>query len=86
MDTNGDNQVDYSEFVDGVSRVVVSGSITRSDLEAIFKAIDINKDHFLSVNEFGLFLTGAKLKREQRISKMDQSVLNEVNKEIETLF
>lgn len=71
MDTNGDNNVDFSEFVDGVSRVVVSGSITRSDLEAIFKAIDINKDQFLSVNEFGLFLTGAKLKREQRISKMD---------------
>jgi Ca2+-binding EF-hand superfamily protein len=56
---NKDGNVDFSEFVDGVSRVVVSGSISRQDLENIFNAIDINKDRFLSVNEFGLFLKGA---------------------------
>lgn len=64
LDKNGDGNVDQKEFIDGIEGVILSGNITRSDLEAIFKAIDINGDKQLSVNEFGLFLTGDKLKRQ----------------------
>jgi hypothetical protein len=56
LDTNGDNKIDRQEFVSGVMKVVISGSITSADLEDIFKAIDINNDQLLSVNEFALFV------------------------------
>jgi Ca2+-binding EF-hand superfamily protein len=72
--------------VDGVSSVVLSERVSRVDLERIFKVIDINNDNSLSVNEFSLFLTGAKLKREQRINKMDPALRAEVTSEVKKLF
>lgn len=67
-----------AEFIDGVKSIVLSERITRDNLTAIFKAIDINNDGHLSVNEFSLFLEGAKLKREQRINRLDPSIKAQV--------
>jgi Ca2+-binding EF-hand superfamily protein len=64
LDINNDGQVDKIEFVDGITNLTRPAVLTRQDLATIFDAIDINGDQFLSVNEFGLFLQGAKLKRE----------------------
>lgn len=52
----------------------------------MFEAIDINQDGQLSVNEFALHIKGAKLKREDIVSRMDPTVVAEVREEIEQLF
>ena len=82
LDINNDGKVDLQEFADGVCNVIRSGTITRLDSEAIFKAIDSNNDKFLSVNEFGLYLKGASLKRENKISNLDESLKKSINDEI----
>jgi len=38
------------------------------DFVKIFESIDIDANKYLSVHEFGLFVEGAKLTAEQRIS------------------
>ena len=81
LDSNKDGKVDMAEFVDGVKSIVLSESITRENLTAMFKAIDINNDGHLSVNEFSLFLEGARLKREQIINRLDPSIKAQVEKE-----
>ena len=67
LDADGDGKVNYFEFVDGVATIVVSGSLTKENLQQIFEAIDVNKDKFLTVNELSLFLQGAQLKRTQKL-------------------
>ena len=86
LDSNKDGKVDMAEFVDGVKSIVLSERITRENLTAIFKAIDINNDGHLSVNEFSLFLEGARLKREQRINRLDPSIKAQVEKECKQLY
>jgi len=44
----------------------------------MFKAVDLNNDGQLSVDEFALFIKGASLKREEAISRMDPTVIAEV--------
>lgn len=61
LDTNNDGSVDKMEFVDGLSKMILSTTLTRQDLGIIFDEIDLNGDHYLSVNEFGYYLEGAKL-------------------------
>lgn len=61
LDTNNDGSVDKMEFVDGLSKIILSTTLTRQDLGIIFDEIDLNGDHYLSVNEFGYYLEGAKL-------------------------
>lgn len=61
LDVNGDGSVDKQEFVEGVYSLMKPCPLTKKDLGEIFDQIDINGDHYLSVNEFALFLDGAKL-------------------------
>jgi Ca2+-binding EF-hand superfamily protein len=66
LDINNDGSVDKLEFVDGVSKIITTTSLTRQDLGTIFDAIDLNGDNYLSVNEFGYYLDGAKLQKDQK--------------------
>lgn len=86
LDVNNDGNVDLNEFINGVSLVIVNGSLEKDDLITIFSEIDINKDRYLSINEFGLFITGAKLKRQQRINKLDPIIIADVKREIDNLY
>lgn len=61
-------------------------NLTRQDLGTIFDSIDLNGDHYLSVNEFGYYLEGAKLEKEQKKCQLDQNTINEISKEIDSLF
>lgn len=85
LDVNNDGSVDKMEFVQGLSKLL-QYSISQQDLATIFDAIDINNDHFLSVNEFGYYLQGAKLQKEQKKAMLDQATINEVKREILALF
>jgi Ca2+-binding EF-hand superfamily protein len=55
LDKNKDGNIDFSEFVDGLTSKAI-GTLNREDLETIFKVIDINEDKTLSVNEISLFI------------------------------
>jgi len=86
LDVNGDGSVDKLEFVTGLSTIMTSSLLTKQDLGTIFDMIDINGDNYLSVNEFGYFLQGVKLKKEEKKAKLDQGTIMEVTREIDTLF
>ena len=86
LDTNNDGAVDKNEFVEGITRIIMLPSLTRQDLGTIFDAIDLNNDKSLSLNEFGYYLQGAKLKKEQKKAKIDPATLNELQTEINALF
>lgn len=64
LDINNDGSVDKQEFVDGIAKLIMNTNLTRQDLGTIFDSIDLNGDHYLSVNEFGYYLEGAKLEKE----------------------
>ena len=48
----------------------------------IFDAIDINNDGTLSVNEFGLFIEGAKASKNQMLQDLDPKLIDDMKKEI----
>ncbi len=50
--------------MDGIAKLIMNTNLTRQDLGTIFDSIDLNGDHYLSVNEFGYYLEGAKLEKE----------------------
>jgi len=56
------------EFVEGIIKAINITSLTKQDLGTIFDAIDLNGDNYLSCNEFGYYLEGAKLKKDQKKS------------------
>ena len=57
MDKNG--TVDKKEFVTKINSMKIP-AVFPSDLGLIFDQIDLNNDGNLSINEFGMFLEGAK--------------------------
>jgi Ca2+-binding EF-hand superfamily protein len=71
LDVNNDGSIDKLEFVTGLSNIMTTSLLTRQDLGTIFDVIDINGDNYLSVNEFGYFLQGVKLKKEEKKAKLD---------------
>ena len=85
LDQDGNGYVDKMEFVTGLEVMNVPG-LVKKDFNTIFECIDIDRNGFLSVNEFGLFLEGATLTREQRISQIPQNMLNEIKEEIDSFF
>ena len=66
IDVNRDGTVDKSEFVNRLGYMNIPG-LQLSDLGLIFDAIDVNNDAFLSINEFGMFIEGAKASRMQKL-------------------
>lgn len=56
------------------------------DYAIIFNALDINNDGVLSLNEFGMFLEGAKLDQIQRIREIDPKLIEDMNIEVRQLF
>ena len=85
MDVNRDGTVDKIEFVNKLGYLQVPG-VQLSDLGHIFDAIDINNDNSLSLNEFGMFIEGAKATREQRLADLDPKLMDDMKREIQVLF
>jgi hypothetical protein len=57
-----------------------------SDLGMIFDSMDVNNDTTISINEFAMFIEGAKQSREQRSNELDPKLLEEIKREIQALF
>ena len=86
LDINNDGSVDKMEFVEGVYSLMKPCPITNKDLGDIFDQIDVNGDHYLSVNEFALFLEGAKITNKQKIDRMDPRLVEDITRSITDLF
>ena len=74
LDANRDGKLEKHEFVGGLRRYDIRG-LNQADLGLIFDALDINHDGSLSLDEFGMFLEGAKRNRQTRIKNMDPETL-----------
>ena len=85
LDTNKDDQVDAQEFVSGLGNLYIDGLSTR-DLVRIFDAIDVDGNRYLSVNEFSLYLDGAKQRIEERIRDLPPDIMKDIENEILQLF
>jgi Ca2+-binding EF-hand superfamily protein len=66
-----------NEFVGGLSRYRIA-DLQNSDYGIIFDALDINHDGELSLDEFAMFLEGAKKSRENRLRQMDPETLRQL--------
>lgn len=85
LDMDGDGKVDKMEFVTRMKALAVPGLLPQ-DLGLIFDSIDVNADQSLSVEEFRLFLQGAKLTKDERIKRLDPSIQRQFRDEIRALF
>ena len=59
LDINKDGVVDRDEFINGFIGAQIRGIKSRGELGQIFDEIDINKDQYLDINEFSIFVKGA---------------------------
>lgn len=69
----------------GLTALCIPGLSTK-DLVRVFDAIDVDNNRHLSVNEFSLYLEGAKLRIEERIRQLPENIVQEIEAEILQLF
>lgn len=56
------------------------------EYEILYDALDMNRDGYISVNEFCLYLEGSKLTQEQKLKAFDIDLEKEMREEIMNLF
>jgi Ca2+-binding EF-hand superfamily protein len=78
MDANRDGVVDRDEFVMTMPQIIQIPGIEMRDYAIIFNALDLNNDGTLSLNEFGLFLEGAKVDKMQKMRDIDPKIIEEM--------
>ena len=86
LDSNKDGVVDRDEFVNSMPIFMQIPGVDMRDYAIIFNALDLNNDGNLSLNEFGMFLEGAKLDSLQRLQTLDPSLIAEMTAEVRNLF
>jgi Ca2+-binding EF-hand superfamily protein len=87
MDVNKNSMVERTEFMNFfTNEFQVKGITLPVGLEALFDALDMNKDDIISVNEFCLCLEGVQLSTEQKLKNFDPTLEENLVNEINTLF
>jgi len=81
LDENGDGVLEKHEFVGRMKGFRVPGLIP-ADLGMVFEALDLNGDGALSLEEFKLFLEGAKRNRSERLRTLDPEIVRGMREEI----
>ena len=85
LDRNKDGSIDKTEFITGLGSLQIPGLMAK-DLHLIFEAIDSDNNLYLSINEFSLYLEGAKKKREERVRDLPPEISQQIEEEIRQLF
>ena len=52
----------------------------------MYNALDVNNDGSISLHEFGMFIEGVKLQKNQRMQELDPRLVQTMNDEIAELF
>jgi Ca2+-binding EF-hand superfamily protein len=86
LDANSSGTVDREEFVYGLMATMNLETLKLQDYSMLFAALDLNNQGHLSLNQFGLFLEGAKISKLQRMNELDASLVDEMRREAESLF
>ena len=86
MDLDRSGIVDRDEFVVSMARILQIPGMDMKSYAMIFNALDLNNDNALSVNEFGMFVEGAKIDKEARMQDLDPKLLDEMRTEVQVLF
>lgn len=86
MDMNKDGTVDRDEFVTSLASILQIPGLDMRDYAMIFNALDLNNDGSLSLNEFGMFIEGAKVDKMQRMQDLDPKLVQEMAREVQVLF
>ncbi len=86
MDANRDGKIDKDEFVMGMPQILTIPAVDIRDYAIIFNALDINNDGSLSLNEFAMFIEGAKLDKLQRLKDLDPALVQDMQREVLSLF
>ncbi len=86
LDSNRDGVVDRDEFVNSMPIFMQIPGVDMRDYAIIFNAIDLNNDGQLSLNEFGMFLEGAKMDQIQRLREIDPKLIDDMQNEVRQLF
>jgi Ca2+-binding EF-hand superfamily protein len=60
--------------------------VNMRDFAQIFEDLDLNKDGSISLSEFGMFIEGAKLNKQQRMNQIDPQIIQEMQNEAMSLF
>lgn len=60
--------------------------VNMRDFAQIFEELDLNKDGSLSLSEFGMFIEGAKLDKQQRMNQIDPQIIQEMQNDAMSLF
>ena len=84
LDTDGDGQVTQEEFLQNITNLGIN--MTMDDFKKMFMMIDVNKNGSISVNEFGLFVNGAKLDKEKRINSISETTKRFIRQQINDMF
>jgi Ca2+-binding EF-hand superfamily protein len=71
LDANKDGFVTKEEFCVEMADLKLPG-IDKEEFSEIYDAIDVNRDGQLSVNEFGLYVKGAKAPRTERLLNLTE--------------
>lgn len=79
LDGNGDMMVDRDEFVNGMPIFMQIPGVDMRDYAIVFNALDVNNDGTLSLNEFAMFLEGAKLDNMQRLQELDPKLIESMH-------
>ncbi len=79
IDSNKNNQIDYSEFV--AAAIDKQMIITRESLKACFSLFDINQDGSISIKEFRQMLEGETKRPDEDWSRMITEVTKDPNRE-----
>jgi Ca2+-binding EF-hand superfamily protein len=84
LDSNKDGSVTREEFCDEAGKM--GTGLSTSDLAQIYDALDQNKTNNLKVHEFGMYVQGAKMTKEQMKASVTPSMRAEIHDEIRRLF
>ncbi|KAI0979971.1 hypothetical protein GJ496_003694, partial [Pomphorhynchus laevis] len=78
FDTDGNGEIDFKEFIEGISQFSIKGD-KESKLKFAFKVYDMDKDGFISNCELFKVLkmmVGANLKDDQLQQIVDKTIIN----------
>ena len=86
MDSNKNGIAEKTEFTGFFTKDFAIKGLAPGDFDILFDALDMNKDGYLSVNEFCLCLEGVQLTLDQKMKTFDLDLETSIKAEINALF
>jgi Ca2+-binding EF-hand superfamily protein len=86
LDNDGNGNIDRFEFVNGITRMDLTGIEDKRELKDLFDFMDANGDEELSRDEFACYIKGAEKTNEEKIRSLPEDLKNQMRANIQELF